>query len=377
MTIDKKILHTISISSLSVLLIALFIPGITGRYAAAIILAPIAIISWFLIRKRDVKSMFSRQVIMLLTTIGVLYLALYYLSGLRFGFYKTLYPFGVKNLLRYVLPISIVILATEVIRFVIRAQESRLGDILSYIICVLAEVLACSTFVSINSHTKLMDMMGMALLPAITSNLLFHYLVKRYGMLPNLIYRVITVLYIYFIPVTPKMPESLHSFIKIALPLVIFVFIDALYEKKTKYAVGRFKRVGKILSITFTAAVVIIMLGTVMLISNQFKYGTLIIATESMTGELNKGDAAIFESYDGQAISVGEVIVFEKGRSMIVHRVVDIEIINGEYRIYTKGDTNNDNDEGYITKSNIVGVVKLKVAYLGYPTIWLKELFSN
>lgn len=377
MTIDKKILHIISISSIAILLGALFLPNVTGRYIAAIILGIVAAIAWFLIRKRDVKSMYSRQVLMLVTTIGILYLALYYLSGLTFGYYKTLYPFGFGNLLKYVLPISIVILASEAIRFVMRAQESRVGDILSYIICVLGEVLACSTIVSITTHTRFMEMVGMTLLPAITANFLFHYLTKRYGMLPNLSYRALTVLYVYFIPVTSQMSESLHVFIRVLLPILTYLFIDALYEKKEKKAASKLQRGAKVASIVITVIVIIFMSSVIMLISNQFKYGALVIATDSMTGELNKGDTAIFEAYDNQHIDIGQVIVFEKGRSMIVHRVVDIEIINGEYRFYTKGDTNNSEDEGYITKSNIVGLVKHKIPYFGYPTVWLKELFSN
>ena len=194
-------------------------------------------------------------------------------------------------------------------------------------------------------------------------------------MFPIISYRAITVLYLYIIPIKPKMPDSLFSFISLIIPIIIYAIIDGMYERKVKYAAGKFKRTKKVASIALTVACAIIMCGTVMLISNQFKYGVLVIATDSMTGELNKGDAAIFESYDDQLITVGQVIIFERGRSMVVHRVVDIEIINGEYRFYTKGDANNSNDDGYVTESNIVGLVKSKIPYFGYPTVWLNDLF--
>ena len=114
-----------------------------------------------------------------------------------------------------------------------------------------------------------------------------------------------------------------------------------------------------------------------MLISNQFYYGSLVIATDSMTGEINKGDMIIYERYEDQLVIEGQVIVFEKNKSVIVHRVADIKIINGETRYYTKGDANEDLDTGYITDSNIIGLVNYKIPFLGYPTIWVRSLFKH
>jgi signal peptidase len=96
-----------------------------------------------------------------------------------------------------------------------------------------------------------------------------------------------------------------------------------------------------------------------------------------MTGELNKGDVVIFESYTNQHIEEGQVIVFEKSNTMIVHRVIDIKVINGSARYYTKGDANDDPDAGYITGSSIVGLANHKIPVLGYPTLWMRSLFKR
>ena len=78
------------------------------------------------------------------------------------------------------------------------------------------------------------------------------------------------------------------------------------------------------------------MLAVIMLISNQFRYGAFVIATESMTGEINKGGIIIYEEYGDQVIFEGLVIVFEKDSSVIIHRVEKIEIINGAVEIQGK-----------------------------------------
>ena len=113
-----------------------------------------------------------------------------------------------------------------------------------------------------------------------------------------------------------------------------------------------------------------------MLISQQFQYKLLIIVTDSMSGSIDKGDAIIYEDYDGQTIEVGDVIVFTRDENKIIHRVVDIKKINGVYRYYTKGDANEGMDSGYITDASVIGVINLKIKYIGYPTIWIRSLFE-
>jgi signal peptidase I len=114
-----------------------------------------------------------------------------------------------------------------------------------------------------------------------------------------------------------------------------------------------------------------------MLISCQFRFGAIVIATESMTGEINKGDMIIYERYDDQIIEEGQVIVFLDGKSKIVHRVVKIDQFGGENRYYTKGDANVTLDVGYRTEEDIFGLTDIKVAYVGYPTLWLREILRR
>lgn len=95
-----------------------------------------------------------------------------------------------------------------------------------------------------------------------------------------------------------------------------------------------------------------------------------------MTGEINKGDALIYETYDDQIIQTGQVVVFIKNDTTVIHRVVDIKKINGTVRYYTKGDANVSEDAGYITDENIIGVAKMKIKFIGYPTIWVRSLFK-
>ena len=102
----------------------------------------------------------------------------------------------------------------------------------------------------------------------------------------------------------------------------------------------------------------------------------MVISTHSMTGCIDRGDAIIYERYEGQTIEEGQIIVFDYNGMTTVHRVVDIKSINGNLRYYTKGDANKEID-GYILDEQIYGLVDIKLKYFGYPTLWVRELFQE
>ena len=375
---DKRIIRISSASILAVLLTVLILPlSESARIVAAIFLFPAAVLLPLFIKKRSILSINKSQILLIMTVIALVYVTLYYVTGLEFGFYKNPNGLNFSNSFKFLLPIATVITATEVIRYVFIAQNDRVTNALCYLSCVVSDILVCSNIPSVTSFNRFMDLVAGALFPALISNLLYNYLSKRYGIFPSLVFKLLTTLHAYVIPVVSGISESLVNFIRILLPIAIYLFIDILYEKKRRYALGNTSKIRRTASRVIMALVLIAMAGTIMLVSNQFYYGAYVVATDSMTGELNRGDVAIYESYEDQLITEGQVIVFEKNNSIVIHRVVDIEIINGGARYYTKGDVNDDNDDGFITGSDIVGLVNVKLPYFGYPTLWMRSLFMR
>ena len=369
---DKNISRVVSFSMLVALLVSFFF-GNGGRIAASVLMAVLCVVTVALVKKRGIPNFVYTEVAFLMGVIAAVYAMLYYLTGLKFGFAR--YNFGTTAdvILKYIIPIAVIIVASEFTRNIFIAQEDRLLSVIAYVSSVVAEVIIHYTLADIFSYNRFMDILAMVFLPAILSNLLYHYLSKRYGFLPNIVYRLIFTLHPYIVLYETGIPDSLLAFIKLMLPLGIYLFVDYLYEKKRKYALARHSALGTAL----TFALIVIMSGLIMLVSNVFQYGAYVIATESMTGELNKGDIAIYERYDdGEIIEEGDIIVFKEQNKHVVHRVVDKSNINGETRYYTKGDANSEADLGYITDGDIKGVVVMKLPYFGYPTLWLRDLFK-
>ncbi len=372
MTKDKRVLYTISFIIFAVLLALLFIDLGNSKIVAACALLTLTLITVFLIKKRGALSINKRSVLLLSAIIAVLYAVLMQFSGAAFGFYQNPYFVNSVILLERILPLAAIIVEVEIIRYVLLAQKNKIVSVVAFISCVIAEVLAYSNIAGITSFNSFMDLVAMALFPAMCANVYYHYVSKSCGPLPNIVFRAITTLYGYFFPTQSGIPNALESCIKMILPIAMLALVSALFTKEKKNAVRRgekFSRVGTVLAV---AAIVSI----AMLISCQFRFGLLVIATESMTGEINKGDAIIYERYEGQAIEEGQVIVFEDGGNRIVHRVIKIENTGVETRYFTKGDANKDQDPGYRVDSDIVGLTDVKIVYIGYPTLWLRELLD-
>lgn len=370
---DKKVLYTMATLTFAVLAVILFLTSEESKIVTAIAMALITPTVWLLIKKRTSLSINKKEVLLLTTVIAALYVIFVLIAGMFITAYKNPYFVDLKTFFSLVLPTAVIIFTSEVIRYVFLSQKNTFASVISWIICLLAEVLIFSGIADFDNFNYFMDFMGMTLFPAISANVYYHYTSKRYGMFPNLLFRFIYTLYVYFIPVYTEIPNALHSCIKILMPFLMLALVKALFEKKKKNAVEKGRKLSMI-GMVLAAAVVI---STAMLISCQFKYGALVIATESMTGEINKGDMIIYEKYEDQSIKEGQVIVFKQQDKKIVHRVVEIEHIGGEVRYITKGDANDGVDLGYITDKDIVGLTDMKVAYIGYPTLWLRELLPS
>ena len=369
MNSDKGKIYALSLSFLAVLLSCFFIPTKTPEYLIVPVLIIFAPIVWVLIKKRSILSINKRQVLLLMLVIALLYITIYYLSGMKFGFYRNYFYFG--DFLKELAIMLVVVFSTEALRRVFTSQKNKLAFCVIFLALVMVDVLSEYNFYSLKNFNRFMDFMGLCLFPSIVKNALFFYIASRYGFLPNVAYRLIVAVVPMIIPYAPAVPDALLSFANIVVPLIVYAFIKVLYEKRR-----REKRLNKGISIAITCILVAIMTGVIMVVSCQFRFCAIVIATESMTGEINKGDVVVYERYENQDLTEGQVIVFDYNGATTVHRVVKKEIINGQFRYYTKGDFNQDVDSGFITKGDVHGVVLFKVAYAGYPTLWLRSIFK-
>ena len=95
---DKKVLYTFCGVTLTTLLLLLFLPGEnSGGVLAALLLLPLSVLTYIFVKKRSILSINKREILLITLVFGVVYLVLYYLTGIPFGFYQNIYLLSVKN----------------------------------------------------------------------------------------------------------------------------------------------------------------------------------------------------------------------------------------------------------------------------------------
>ena len=209
---------------------------------------------------------------------------------------------------------------------------------------------------------------------SIANNLLYNYIMMKFRNSKAIIgYRIITTIYVYIIPIIPNIHILFESILRIIIPYIIYLILEAVYSKKEKRITTR----SKTRDVVITSILIVIAGGIIMLVSCKFMYGVLVIGSGSMTGTINKGDAIIYERLGkDEEIEIGDVIVFNSDNIKVIHRVIDKKDAGRGMKYFTKGDANPNIDEGYREESDIVGKVKLRIPYIGQPTVLLNEIFE-
>jgi len=378
---DKIRIFILEMLLVVILFFALFALNIFTRSILAIVIGIYAVIVAYLLKRRKISSINKKQATILMIIFAMFYLGIFYLFGLYFGFVKTKIVLSFSTLFKFILPISVIVTASEYIRRIflshklelkIKGKKFDISPLLTYVSMVIIDLLIYTEVYNLAKLDDFLTILGFVFFASLSCNLLYNYITVRHGSKGVIIYRLITVLFIYVFPIIPDMYIFFRSFLRMLYPYIIYLVFEKLYSKNDYIIAVQDKKkevVGNTVLLVIAALLV-------MLISCQFRYGIIVVGSGSMTGTLNKGDAVIFEKYDNQQIEEGQVIIFNYNDIQTIHRVVDIQKVNGEYRYYTKGDANKRNDEEYRTDADIYALVELRVKYIGYPTLWVRELFS-
>lgn len=366
------------------LLLTLFASNVLSRIIIAIFITAYAFFVKSFIKKKGQLSINKKQVLIIMLVFSGIYLSAFYLLGLYFGFYKNPFPFSFHTILKYILPLTFIIVFSERIRSLILFQNAKitfkskkidLSGILLFVSMTLLDIIVyLSLYTRLSTYDDYLTLLGLIIFSSFSCNLLYNYISRRYGEGPVIVFRIVTILYSFVIPIIPDVFVFFRAFLRMIYPYFIYLFLESSYAKTNTIVAYSDKKK----SIIGTTILVLTMASFVMLISCRFRYGILVIGSGSMTGTINKGDAVVFESYKKQEIEEGNIIIFlNNNDTQTIHRVVEIKNVNGEVRYFTKGDANDKVDDGYITKDKIIGVTNFKIKYIGYPTIWVRDLFSK
>lgn len=362
------------VSIIMLLLLNIFVLGVFSRIVESIVLLGIFFLSLLFFKYRKDYFYQKNSVIFVMSIIAIFQIVVFYIAGLFDGFSNNIIKLSFNNIIILIIPTIVALVIIELIRYLLSSQfnKDKKFEVLCIIMLVLMDVNLFGSSYNFSSLSDTLEFMGLVLFPSVASNIVYNRLTLSYGYKPIVIYRVIVILSYYLIPIVPNTYVFFRSIFKIAYPILFYLLITYMYDRLTFENLRRKNNKSNIA----TAVTLIFVTLLAGLVSCKFRWGILSIGSNSMGGTFNSGDAVIFEKYDDQKIEIGNIIIYEKNNRSVVHRVIEIGVFNGNYVYVTKGDKNELADSGYVYQDDVEGIVKASIKYIGYPSIWIRNLFK-
>ena len=362
-----------------ILILNSFFKNVLSNYGIIIFMILVLIVFKFRFgfekdRHRYIKDIILNTLIFLVT-----FFILYYLLGILIGFYRPGNYFTLYGFRMYIFPLTFYILLREYLRylFLTKSEGNKLLIITTCILFIMFDVTNSIYYASFSDNRDTFLFVVTNLLPAISANISLCYVCFKMGYKSNILYGLSIGLFQYILPLVPNPNEYFYSLIYFFLPVVYAYTIYNFFVKLSDDDIDRnyLKNKHKFISLVPVLALVMVL---VYFISGYFYLWAISIASGSMEPNIHKGDIVIIEKTKNyNKIKTGDVLAYNYNNKIIVHRVYDLQEIEGRYYFVTKGDANNNIDNLIIEEDMIVGVVNFRIPYAGMPTIWVNELWNK
>ena len=375
------IFHAVLALVLLFLLLNVFVIKNTSFLLCAIVPALTFILFFCLFGYERKNRRFTFESIFYVFAYTILYLLVTYLLGIVTGFYSSIYSFSFTNIIKNIIPYLLVIIFSELLRdeVIRKCEDSFTAYALITLIMIAIDCIMFLTTFDLSDGDGQIKFICNILLPSAAKNVLLLYIIKIGGIIPSLIYRIIMELKLFMVPIFPDFGLYIESILATVFPVLLgFGIFLSLKQYKNKEVEGKSIKNSKLFTYSSVIITMILVVIIVSLTSCNFKYGAIAIGSGSMTGTINKGDVVIFEKLNDNQIKDGDVVVFRNEGKLIVHRIIEIVQINdNEFIYYTKGDANETPDGYPLKRSDMVGIVRTRVKYIGIPSVELGQLLTK
>ncbi len=357
-----------------------FVFKIANMYVISGIMLPFLILMIVLNGFEKDNYRYKKDVLLNIIIFLLMYYFITYFLGLFSGFVKSSYSLSFINIIKNTFPVIALILISELMRYVLFNKTKRNLPclIIGCLLFVMVDVNTMVHIYDVKTALGITKMICLVVFPSITKNIFLTYLTMKVGYKNGIIYRLITELSTYLLPIFPDFGEYINVLLKTVLPIAIMARLNNMfnYYSVRKIKDSRYNNRKLVLYSFITFALLTI----VLLTSGLFTYQALTIGSGSMSPAIEKGDVIVLKSMKNEEvrkIKKGDVLVYNHDNKIIVHRVIK-KNNNGETISFkTKGDYNNAKDSWTVKQEDVIGIVKIRIRWIGMPTVALNELLNK
>lgn len=304
----------------------------------------------------------------------------YFFTGLLFGYQKSPYSHDLLAIFSNIWKFLPVILLEEFTRYHL-VQDAR-GKMPWYVLIVVLFVFVDVNLSTIANQCKTLEeafkFICSTITPSIFRNILLVFLARRAGLKSLFIYQGAFALFDLLIPIFPDLDWFFTGIIGMLLPVIVYFNVNYIEMSDERFLSRRQIRKESPLKLIPTFVIVFLVVGFV---GGFFTYQPIAIISNSMVPKFARGDAVIVQKISDEKkknLNEGTIIRFQTTEKEVVHRIKERKVkSDGTVAYITKGDNNNAEDVGEVTPDQIKGVVVYSVPKIGYPSVWLYELFQR
>ena len=313
----------------------------------------------FLGYKKDKTNILKKSIYKTIIIELILYFILIYTIGIFNQFNINKYLYDPINIINNILLPTIIIIFSELLRYII-VNANKDKKIVIILITIILSILE----ITYNTH--------LSILSIITKNILMTYITYNVGYKINIIYRILTELYMFIIPIIPNINSLLNTILYMSLYLITYIYTNrqlTYYNDRNELILS--KQLHKKID-TIIYGIIIILLS---LVSGIFPIFMMGVGSGSMEPKLSTGDAIILTKIKSiDELEIGDIIAYKNEDNItIVHRITKKE---DDYFI-TKGDNNKVEDRMQIKIEDIEGKVLISIPYIAYPSILINNIIKG
>lgn len=304
---------------------------------------------------------------------SLVYLISIYIIGIYTGYRRAFTNYDIKIIVSNIINILLFYGTLEILRYIFTKsnRDNKVLLILFNLSISILEIVITFNTVYYYDNSNITNLILTIILPVCIKNFTLSYISYNFNYKYCLIYSISNVIWLYISPILPLFSIYLWSFIRIIVPLIMYLFLRRslkIYNERENIILK--KRINNYINLVIIAFSFVV----IIIISGITPYKFIAIASESMSPTIKKGDAVfINKNINIEDLKEKDIIAYDDGEKIIVHRVLKIE----DGKIITKGDYNITEDDIEINSENIIGKYMFKIPMVAKPTIWIKELIGG
>lgn len=338
--------------------------------------ALLAIVAFIVSKGKSDRIRHANERAVIVGSVLAMWFVAYFSTGIFLTFVHNTLTSSVAGIMMNIIAFGVTAIGFEVLRhkiLVLAGRRNVIGVGVAVAIIFTFQQINFGMLAQFETIADIVKFLVAECAPALSYSLVLTYLAISSGLASQLTFRLGIVAMMIIPPIIPKFDWYLIGVSGILVSIIVYIVIDRGQQSAQRSTIRKKTKVRQAFDITWIGA----MIALVLFMTGFFAYKPMAIMSNSMQPIFSRGSMVVVQNTSNPMdINIGDIIQYQAEGKMITHRVIEITNStdgNGDRIFITKGDNTPSRDEP-VQAIHVRGIVKAYIPYIGYPSVFLKEL---